>query len=212
MSTSASTLHADDPMPLNEEIIVVSGLPRSGTSLMMQMLHRGGIEVVTDELRPADDDNPRGYFEFEAVKRTKQDSTWVTTARGKAVKLVSSLLYDLPTSESYRVLFMQRDIDEVLESQEKMLQRLGRPAVPREQIRASFGVHLDRLYRWLPQQSHLRTLMLSYNRLLSDPSAEIPAIVNFLDDRPNLDQMLAAIDPALYRNRSTTTHAPLPSA
>jgi len=197
-------------MPLNEEIIVVSGLPRSGTSLMMQMLDRGGIEVVTDRIRSADDDNPRGYFEFEAVKRTKHDSAWVAGARGKAVKLVSSLLYDLPPNESYRVLFMQRDLDEVLESQEKMLQRLGRPAVPREQIRASFGVHLERLYRWLPHQPHLKTLMISYNRLLSEPGEETQAVVSFLDDRPNADQMLTAVDPKLYRNRAGAT--PLPSA
>lgn len=197
-------------MPLNAEIIVVSGLPRSGTSLMMQMLDRGGIEVVTDEIRSADDDNPRGYYEFEAVKRTRQNPTWVAAARGRAVKLVSSLLYDLPASETYRVLFMQRDIEEVLSSQEKMLQRLGRPAVPREQIRASFGIHLERLYRWLPQQPHLRTLMISYNRLLSDPVAEIPAIVNFLDDLPQADQMLTAVDPSLYRNRAAP--ATLPSA
>jgi len=195
-------------MALNAEIIVVSGLPRSGTSLMMQMLNRGGIEVVTDEIRTADADNPRGYFEFEAVKRTRQDSAWITAARGRAVKLVSPLLYDLPNSESYRVLFMQRDIEEVLDSQETMLQRLGRPAVPREQIRASFGVHLERLYRWLPQQPHMRTLMVSYNRLLSDPDHDIPAIVDFLGGQPDAHSMRAAVDPALYRNRTTATTSP----
>ncbi len=121
-------------MPLSEEIIIVSGLPRSGTSLMMQMLDRGGIPVVTDQVRVADDDNPRGYYEFEAVKRTKQDSSWLTGARGRAVKLVSSLLYDLPPTERYRVLFMQRELEEVLESQEKMLARLGRPPAPPGQI------------------------------------------------------------------------------
>jgi hypothetical protein len=199
-------------MALNEDIIVVSGLPRSGTSLMMQMLDRGGIEVVTDEIRTADDDNPRGYFEFEAVKRTKQDPSWLAAARGRAVKLVSSLLYDLPSSESYRVIFMQRDIEEVLESQEKMLQRLGRPAVPREQIRASFGVHLERLYRWLPKQSNMRTLMISYNRLLADPATDISAIADFLDGRPSAEGMLAAVDPTLYRNRSSTATETLPSA
>jgi hypothetical protein len=205
---SVPTLHVDCPMSLNEEIIVVSGLPRSGTSLMMQMLDRGGIHVVTDQIRSADDDNPRGYFEFEAVKRTKQDATWVASARGKAVKLVSSLLYDLPATESYRVLFMQRDIEEVLESQEKMLLRLGRPTVPREQIRASFGVHLERLYRWLPQQSHLKTLIVRYNRLLSEPDEETQSIVTFLDERPNADQMLTAVDPNLYRNRTVPTTLP----
>lgn len=199
-------------MSLTGEIIVVSGLPRSGTSLMMQMLERGGFEVVTDHVRSADEDNPRGYFEFEAVKRTKQDPAWLVSARGRAVKLVSSLLYDLPATESYRVLFMQRDIDEVLESQEKMLQRLGKPAVPREQIRASFGIHLDRLYRWLPQQPHLRTLMISYNRLLSDPASEVSAIIEFLEGQGNTEQMLQAVDPSLYRNRAAQTGANLTSA
>jgi hypothetical protein len=191
-------------MPLSSEIIVVSGLPRSGTSLMMQMLDRGGIPAVTDRLREADEDNPRGYYEFEAVKRTKQDASWLPGARGYAVKLVSSLLYDLPNTETYRVLFMQREMDEVLESQEKMLARLGRPSVPREQIRKSFGVHLERLFQWLPQQSHLRVLTVNYNRLLADPPAEIRPIIEFLDGRPDTDAMLAAIDPALYRNRAAT--------
>jgi hypothetical protein len=199
-------------MALNDDIIVVSGLPRSGTSLMMQMLDHGGIEVVTDQVRSADDDNPRGYFEFEAVKRTRQDSTWVTSARGRAVKLVSSLLYDLPTTESYRILFMQRDIEEVLDSQAKMLQRLGRPAVPREQIRASFGIHLERLYRWLPQQPHMRTLMVSYNRLLADPGSEVSAIVEFLDGPADAENMLAAVDPTLYRNRASPATDNLSSA
>lgn len=189
-------------MPLSSEIIVVSGLPRSGTSLMMQMLDRGGIPAVTDRLRAADEDNPRGYYEFEAVKRTKQDASWLPDARGRSVKLVSSLLYDLPNTEAYRVLFMQREMDEVLESQEKMLARLGRPSVPRDQIRKSFGVHLDRLFAWLPQQPHLRVLTVSYNRLLADPAAEIQLIVDFLDGQPDADAMFAAIDPALYRNRA----------
>jgi hypothetical protein len=192
-------------MPLANEIIVVSGLPRSGTSLMMQMLDRGGIPAVTDQVRAADDDNPRGYYEFEAVKRTKQDPSWLPAARGRCVKLVSSLLYDLPPGESYRVLFMQRDIEEVLESQEKMLARLGRPAAPREQIRRSFGIHLNRLFQWLPQQSHMRLLTVSYNRLLTDPQAEIGAIVAFLDEAVNADTLIAAIDPSLYRNRVPTT-------
>src|SRR5262245_15575927 len=117
---------------MSAEIIVVSGLPRSGTSLMMQMLDNGGIEVVTDNVRAADTDNPRGYYELEKVKRVKQDASWLPQARGKAFKMVSQLLYDLPASERYLVVFMERDFDEMLLSQEKMLQRLGRPAAPRE--------------------------------------------------------------------------------
>src|SRR6516164_9351791 len=102
---------------MDTKITVVSGLPRSGTSLMMQMLHQGGVEVVTDHLRTADTDNPRGYFEFEQVKKIKQDKSWLPATRGKAFKMVSQLLYDLPPGEEYRVLFMDRDLDEVLLSQ-----------------------------------------------------------------------------------------------
>jgi hypothetical protein len=192
-------------MSQDSEIIVVSGLPRSGTSLMMQMLDRGGIPAVTDHARTADEDNPRGYFEFEAVKRTKQDASWLPAARGKAVKLVSSLLYDLPATETYRILFMQRDLDEVLESQEKMLARLGKPAAPRDRMRSAFRVHLDRLYQWLPQQPHMQTLMVHYNRLLGDPPAEVSSIAQFLGGRATAESMLSAIDPSLYRNRGGTS-------
>lgn len=189
----------------DSEIIVVSGLPRSGTSLMMQMLDRGGIPAVTDELRTPDVDNPRGYYEFEAVKRTKQDASWLPAARGRAVKLVSSLLYDLPATEAYRVLFMQRDLEEVLESQEKMLARLGNSAAPRDKMRAAFRVHLERLYEWLPQQPQMRVLMVNYNRLLQDAPTEVRSIADFLGGRATAESMLAAIDPSLYRNRASTS-------
>ena len=112
-------------------------LPRSGTSLMMQMLAAGGIEIVTDcDPRRLIATIRRGYLEFERVKKIKQDSSWLPETRGKAFKMVSQLLYDLPPSERYRVIFMERDLDEVLASQEKMLERLGRAAAPREQMQA----------------------------------------------------------------------------
>lgn len=190
-------------MSLNSEIIVVSGLPRSGTSLMMQMLHQGGIPAVTDEIRTADADNPRGYFEFERVKKTKDDATWLPEARGKVVKMVSSLLYDLPATEQYRIVFMSRDIDEILESQEKMLARLSRTAAPRVQMKQSFNIHLDRLFKWLPAQHHIRLLEVSYNDLLGNSESEILRVAKFLDHAPSISQMLAAVDPGLYRNRKT---------
>src|SRR5438128_2110978 len=130
---------------MTSEIIVVSGLPRSGTSVMMQVLQAGGIEAITDRIRAADTDNPRGYFEFERVKKIKGDAEWLPQARGKAFKMVSLLLYDLPATESYRIIFMDRDMDEVLDSQEKMLRRLGRPAAPRDEIARAYGLHLTRL-------------------------------------------------------------------
>jgi|SRR6266496_1613520 len=188
-------------MALDSEIVVVSGLPRSGTSLMMQMLDRGGIAAMTDGIRAADTDNPRGYLEFERVKKTKEDASWVPLARGRVVKLVSSLLYDLPPTESYRVVFMERNLDEVLASQEKMLQRLGRPVAPADKMKSSFNIHLKRLFQWLPQQAHMRVVTINYNRLLTDPESECKRVVDFLDGRPALDQMLSAVDRSLYRNR-----------
>lgn len=184
-----------------EAIVVVSGLPRSGTSLMMQMLVRGGVEALTDGVRAADPDNPRGYFEFEPVKQTRRDSAWVAGARGKAVKLVSSLLYDLPPSEEYRVVFMRRDMDEMLASQEKMLQRMGRASAPAEKLRASFAAHLEKLFAWIKDQDHLRFHEVSYNRLLEEPSVVVAELASFVGLAPHPERMLDAIDPALYRNR-----------
>ena len=190
-------------MSLNTEIVVVSGLPRSGTSLMMQMLDRGGIPALTDRERSADVDNPRGYFEFEAVKKTKEDSGWVTDARGKVVKMVSSLLYDLPATENYRVIFQRRNFDEMLDSQEKMLERLGKPTAPRDAIKRSYNKHLHKLFAWLPTQSHLKVLVVSYNDIIADAEKQIARIVEFLDGVPSAEKMLEAIDPSLYRNRAS---------
>lgn len=106
---------------MDEPIIIVSGLPRSGTSLMMQMLDDGGVPVVTDNIRAADADNPRGYYEFERVKKIRQDISWLPDMCGKAFKMVSQLLYELPANHRYRIIFMERDMDEMLLSQEKML-------------------------------------------------------------------------------------------
>ena len=122
---------------MENEIVIVSGLPRSGTSLMMQMLDRGGLAVVTDHVRSPDTDNPRGYYELEQVKRIKEDVSWLPATRGKAFKMVSQLLYELPANESYRVIFMERDLDEMILSQEKMLARLGKPAAPSQRYQTA---------------------------------------------------------------------------
>jgi hypothetical protein len=183
------------------EIIVVSGLPRSGTSLMMQMLDEGGVEVVTDHVRTADTDNPRGYYELERVKKVKQDASWLPQARGKAFKMVSQLLYDLPPSEQYRIIFMERDLDEMLLSQEKMLQRLGRSAAPREEMKRSYVLHLERLHGWLPRQRHMALLRVNYNGLLGRPEESAGRVSAFLGGKADAGRMVVAVDPSLYRNR-----------
>jgi hypothetical protein len=157
--------------------------------------------VVTDAIRTADTDNPRGYLEFERVKKIKQDSSWLPEARDKVVKMVSQLLRDLPPGERYRVIFMERDLDEVLASQEKMLQRLGRPAAPRDKMKAAFQTHLEELDRWLAQQPHIAVLRVSYNELVEDEVAQAQRVCQFLDRIMDLDAMTGAVDPSLYRNR-----------
>lgn len=185
------------------EIIIVSGLPRSGTSLMMQMLEGGGIEIVTDHVRTADTDNPRGYYEFERVKKIKQDASWLPEVHGKAVKMVSQLLYDLPLSERYRIIFMEREMDEMLASQEKMLKRLGRQAASREVIKRAFILHLERLHQWLGQQRNMNVLRISYNALLKCPEEQAGLVREFLDGRVVLEPMVSSVDRTLYRNRLT---------
>src|SRR5574340_974338 len=110
---------------MNNTITIVSGPPRSGTSMMMKMLEAGGMEVIVDNVRQADDDNPHGYYELEKVKQIKEDTSWLESVQGKAVKMVSMLLYDLPADRTYNILFMKRDLAEILVSQRIMLERKG---------------------------------------------------------------------------------------
>jgi len=192
---------------MNTEIVIVSGLPRSGTSLMMQMLVNGGLEGVTDNIRTADTDNPRGYYEFERVKKIKEDTSWLPQVRGKVVKMVSQLLYDLPAIERYRIIFMERDLDEMLVSQEKMLERLGRKAAPREEIKRAFTLHLKRLYQWLDQQKNMDVLRISYNTLLQHPEEQARLVREFLNDGVDLERMVSTVDHGLYRNRKSVVDA-----
>ncbi|MBI1348877.1 sulfotransferase family protein [bacterium] len=188
------------------DIIVVSGLPRSGTSLMMQMLVQGGIPVLADEQRTADIDNPRGYYEFDPVKRMHQETSWIAQARGRAIKMVSQHLEHLPSDETYRVLFMERDLTEVLESQAKMLARRGiTPTVPADQLRRSFELHLQRVRRWLERQDNVSVLYVPYAEVLADPWTMTARINQFLGDRVQLQGMVSAVDPSLYRNRGDSS-------
>ena len=187
------------------EIVIVSGLPRSGTSLMMQMLASGGIEPLTDQIRQADTDNPRGYFEFERVKKIKEDKTWFPSARGKAVKMISQLLYELPKTESYKVIFMRRDMDEIIASQERMLQRRGNAIPDRAMIKEALNTHLEKLFSWLQNQEHLDFIQINFNQLVRTPEQLIQPLSHFLPCPLDVEEALKAIDPTLYRNRETTT-------
>jgi hypothetical protein len=188
---------------MDKRIIIVSGLPRSGTSLMMQMLDNGGVPVVTDHIRRADQDNPRGYYEYERVKRIKEDVSWLPEARGKAFKMVSQLLYELPASEHYGIIFMERDLDEMLISQEKMLARLNKPSAPRAAIERAFREHLRKVRGWLAGQANIEVLSVSYNNLVGRPEEEAERVSAFLGGNADKESMSKTVDPLLYRNRKT---------
>lgn len=191
----------DDPIPAS--VTVVSGLPRSGTSLMMTMLEAGGILPVTDHLRTPDQDNPNGYYEFERVKQLSQgDVAWVQEAEGKAVKVISALLRFLPPHHAYRVLFMERAMPEVLASQRKMIvHRQSQANDDEERIANLFQQHLLEARGWLASQPNFATLYISYNDLLADPRPILEEINTFLGGGLDVDAMQAAINPDLYRNR-----------
>ena len=185
-------------------ITIVSGLPRSGTSMMMQAIEAGGIPALADHIREKDEDNPKGYYEFEPVKKTKDDPSWVPGARGKVVKMVYSLLYDLPETYEYRVIFMRRNMDEVLASQKKMLERSGKQgaSVSDEKLSELFAAQLAKFDRWVESRNNLALLSINYKDMIASPKVECEKIGEFLGGALDTDAAAAAVDPSLYRNRS----------
>lgn len=185
-------------------ITIVSGLPRSGTSMMMKMLEAGGMEVVTDHIRIADESNPKGYYEFERVKKLKDgDNAWLESAGGKAVKVISAILEHLPAQYEYRLIFMLRNIDEVLASQKQMLVRRGEPTdkVSDEKLKALFQEHLSKVEAWLAGRSNFKVLYVSYNDILKNPQENIERIHRFTGGILNTGSMREAVDAGLYRQR-----------
>jgi hypothetical protein len=187
-------------------ISVVSGLPRSGTSLMMSMLAAGGLEVLTDQLRIADDDNPVGYFELEDVKKLiNGEHSWLARSSGKAVKVISTLLPYLPAGFHYRIIFMRRPMEEVLASQRRMLINRGEnpDKVSDEQMAEMFEKNLQQSERWINSQRNTTRIDINYRQLVSHPEPLIAEINMFLGGGLDEDKMLRVIDPSLYRQRSS---------
>lgn len=184
-------------------ITIVSGLPRSGTSMMMQVIEAGGIPVLTDSLRMADEHNPKGYYEFEPVKKTKQDPSWIPMARGKAVKMVYRLLYDLPDTYCYKVIFMQRDLREVLLSQNRMLTGKSTTAteVSDEKMMEYFRSQLAGFHHWIGNRKHFSMLVVNYRDMISSPKEQAGRLNPFLGGYLDVEAMVAAVDPILYRRR-----------
>ena len=185
-------------MSIRNYVTVVTGMPRSGTSLMMQMIEAGGITALTDNLRPPDIHNPRGYFEYEPVKRIAQDASWIDAARGKAVKIIYRLLPHLPSDFRYRVIFMDRDLGEVFASQRDMLRARGDAAADQqeERIIAEFAAELQQTRSWLSAQPNIRTLGALYADIISDPARWSSQLSTFLDGL-DVSAMAAVVDPRL---------------
>lgn len=187
-----------------EPVIVVSGLPRSGTSMMMRMLDVSGLDVVTDGIREPNADNPKGYYEFERVKKLPEgDTAWLDDAQGKVVKVIAALLLHLPDGYEYRVLMMRRKMDEILASQRRMLVRRGEDpdSVDDQEMARLFEKHLAQVYDWMRKQDNVRFLDVDYNVMLSGPEPQLEEIQVFLDRRLDLQKMGAVVDPSLYRQR-----------
>lgn len=185
-------------------VVIVSGLPRSGTSMMMKMLEAGGCQILTDNLREADANNPKGYYEFERVKNMKDgDLAWMPEAVGKVVKIVTGLIMFLPVGFKYRVIFMRRDLNEILSSQKKMLGRLGKEDdnIPDDKMAKVYEEHLKEVRGWLVRQPNIETLYVNYNAMLKDPTEALTRINEFLGGDMDVSVMAAVVDKELYRER-----------
>lgn len=188
-----------------EPVVVVSGLPRSGTSMAMKMLDAAGVPIVTDGAREADIDNPKGYFEDDRVLKLAEadDKSWLRDARGRAVKIISYLVRHLPGENNYKVIFMLRDMEEVLASQAKMLERRGEGNdTDDEQMRQLFESDLWRTRYFIKHNRNVEALEVGYRDVLDDPESQARRIAAFLGGQRDVEAMAAVVDPSLYRNRA----------
>jgi hypothetical protein len=185
-------------------IVVVSGLPRSGTSMAMKMLEAGGMKIVTDSLRTADEDNPKGYYEDERVKDLylEGDKTWLRDARGRVIKVIAFLLKSLPSEHNYKVLFMQRNLREIVASQNKMLVRRGEANETPDERAVELLDQQLRDARFFLRRAHFEVLELSYKETLDSPRAQAQRVADFLGAPLDVAKMAEVVDLQLYRNRA----------
>jgi len=184
-------------------ITVVSGLPRSGTSLMMQMLDAGGMELFSDNIRQPDRSNPRGYCEFERVKSLNRDSSWLYETEKSAVKIVAHWLHFLPPEFEYSIVFMERELEEVIKSQDEMLKFAGRPArkYNLDLIANSYRRLIEVTKSWLSSQKNINTIYINHHEVITNPSHVAERINKFLGNILNDNQMPSVIDHALYHQK-----------
>ncbi len=171
---------------------------------MMSLLGSGGMPLLVDNIRQANEDNPRGYFEMERVKKLQEDQSWLPSAQGKAVKIISALLMKLPADYQYKIIFMRRAMQEILASQRQMLIRRGQATdtVNDAAMALSFERHLQHVERWLAQQVNMRVLYVDYAALIQFPAEGVHMVNTFTSGRLNEQQMMTVIDPSLHRQRS----------
>jgi hypothetical protein len=193
-------------------IAIVSGLPRSGTSLMMQMLIAGGMTALSDGERVADTDNPRGYCEWERIKQLPKEPACIAEAEGKAVKVISQLLFALPAEHDYRIIFMQRPLLEVVASQAEMIRRRGTSGAPLPEaaLIAGLRAHLNQVNAWLGQRPGILVLRLEYHSVLRDPGSAARNVREFLQHGLDVEAMATQVDPSLYRQRTAGAEKPVP--
>lgn len=186
-------------------ITIVSGLPRSGTSLMMQMLAAGGLPILSDGERKSDTDNPRGYLEWERIKQLPKDPGCIAESEGKVVKVISQLLLLLPAGHDYRVVFMQRPLVEVLKSQDEMLARRGNYVAGEDTgaIEKAFQRHLVAVDKWVADRTDIAFLRMQYHQILREPRTASEEIATFLKVPLDVEAMTRQVDSNLYRNRTS---------
>ena len=184
-------------------ITIVSGLPRSGTSLLMQMLKVGGIPVVTDDKRPADADNSKGYYEFEPVKKLEKYNSWLADAEGKSLKVISLLLRSLPDNYQYKVIFMTRNMSQILASQQAMLKNRNAEnnSIDDAIMAKHFEAHIEITKKWLQEASNVDVIYINYEDLLSAPDESINMIINFLEIPLDIKAMISIITPSMNHHQ-----------
>lgn len=192
------------PSSEKAEITIVSGLPRSGTSLAMQLLQAAGIEPYTDGSRSADVHNQKGYFESAKVLTLPSDKSWVSQATGKSLKVISTLLRHLPTEFQYRVVFMERSMDEIVLSQQRMLEGLGKKGagIAADRLAAIYAKELESVWAWMEKQENINSMRISYNELLERPLSVMPELIQFIDSRATSEELAKVLDHNLYRSKT----------
>jgi len=188
-------------------ITIVSGLPRSGTSMMMQMLDAGGANILTDKVRQADNNNPKGYYEYEKVKKLLTDATWLEEANGKVVKIITPLLHNLPSKYDYKIIFMRREMPEILRSQQIML---GQKATVEKNaypivLAEAFNKHLEKAEAMFKRMPNAEVLYVDYSSVVENPEEIAETVTEFLGEELDITKMTAAVDKSLYRNKTGVT-------